>query len=76
MKIVENKLEEVGLYLGPINDIIIYYWDVGIHYYKPMVSTLNKLMNDLYKPAPNIYVVGEMLSDKQGWVEGAISPHY
>jgi len=45
-----------------------YYWPVGTHYYKPGIEKYNSLSN----PEPNIYVVGEMVSKKQGWVEGAL----
>jgi hypothetical protein len=45
-----------------------YYWPVGTHYYKPSISNYKSLNN----PEPNIYVVGEMVSKKQGWVEGAL----
>jgi hypothetical protein len=45
-----------------------YYWPVGTHYYKPEIEKYNSLSN----PEPNIYVVGEMVSKKQGWVEGAL----
>lgn len=45
-----------------------YYWPVGTHYYKPGIEKYNSLSN----PEKNIYVVGEMVSKKQGWVEGAL----
>jgi len=45
-----------------------YYWQVGTHYYKPSIANFKSLSN----PEPNIYVVGEMVSKKQGWVEGAL----
>ena len=32
------------------------------------VQIINKLIN----PYPNIYICGEIISKKQGWVEGAI----
>lgn len=45
-----------------------YYWPVGTHYYKPGIEKYNSLSN----PETNIHVVGEMVSKKQGWVEGAL----
>jgi hypothetical protein len=45
-----------------------YYWPVGTHYYKPSIANYKSLSN----PETNIYVVGEMVSKKQGWVEGAL----
>lgn len=56
-----------------IDDIFIKYWDEGVHYYKPHPKIeLQKLIKKLQNPIPNIYVGGEMLSLKQGWVEGCI----
>ena len=54
-----------------IDDIIIAFWDDGVHYYKP-TKNLDKTINQLSHPEKNIYVVGEMISYKQGWVEGCI----
>lgn len=59
--------------ISKIDDIELGYWDEGVHYYKPNIGTsINKLINKLSKPAKNIYVIGEIISKKQGWVEGAI----
>lgn len=56
-----------------IDDIEFAYWDEGIHYYYPQKDIkLNKIISNLSNPCDNIYVIGEMLSYKQGWVEGAI----
>ncbi len=61
----ESKVE------GHIDDVIIIFWDEGVHYYKP-TKNLDKTIKDLSHPEKNIYVVGEMVSYKQGWVEGCI----
>ncbi len=60
-----------------IDDIKTVYWDEGVHFYKPksglkVIEIIKKLSN----PAKNIYICGEMLSKKQGWVEGAIQSAY
>lgn len=56
-----------------IDDIEFAYWNEGIHYYYPQKDIkLNKIISNLSNPCDNIYVIGEMLSYKQGWVEGAI----
>jgi len=56
-----------------IDDIYVKYWDEGIHYIKPTKDIdLKTLIKKLQNPAPNFYVCGEMLSYKQGWVEGSI----
>jgi protoporphyrinogen oxidase len=70
IKIVSKYLEDFNV-KGTINNILIAYWDEGIHYYKP-TKDLHKTINKLSKPAKNVYVVGEIISYKQGWVEGAI----
>jgi hypothetical protein len=56
-----------------IDDIYVKYWDEGIHYIKPTKDIdLKTLIKKLQNPVPNFYVCGEMLSYKQGWVEGSI----
>jgi len=56
-----------------IDDINFVYWNEGIHYFYPQKNIkLNKLIKFLSHPTDNIYVCGEMLSYKQGWVEGSI----
>ncbi len=70
IKIVSKYLEELNV-KGTINDIVIAFWDEGVHYYKPN-KDLHKTIKTLSKPAKNVYVVGEIISYKQGWVEGAI----
>jgi protoporphyrinogen oxidase len=56
-----------------IDDIVVKYWDEGIHYIKPTKDVeLKTLIKKLQNPYPNFYVCGEMLSYKQGWVEGSI----
>ena len=56
-----------------VDDIYIHYWNDGVHSYKPFGSvsmkyTLKKLKN----PLKGIKVIGEIVSTKQGYVEGAI----
>lgn len=70
---VETELVKLPININKVDDVEIGYWDEGVHYYKPIVgTTLNKLIKKLSKPAKNIFVVGEIISKKQGWVEGAI----
>jgi hypothetical protein len=53
-----------------------YYWEIGTHYYSPLDRTQYKSRNQFIKeaqhPAENILVVGEVVSRKQGWTEGAL----
>jgi protoporphyrinogen oxidase len=56
-----------------IDDIEFVYWKEGIHYYYPQKNIkLKNIISNLSHPYDNIYVIGEMLSYKQGWVEGSI----
>ena len=56
-----------------IDDIKFVYWNEGIHYFTPTKkNTLKNIINKLSNPNDNIYVIGEMLSYRQGWVEGAL----
>jgi monoamine oxidase len=70
IEIVSDYLKEVNIE-GVINDIVIVYWEEGVHYYKP-TTDLEKTINLVSNPAPNVYAVGDMVSYKQGWVEGCI----
>jgi monoamine oxidase len=70
INIVSKYLEELNV-KGKIDDIVIAFWDEGVHYYKP-TKDIHKTIKKLAKPAKNVYVLGEIVSYKQGWVEGAI----
>ena len=52
----------------------IFYWRPGTHYFKPLDRKW-KSRNDFLKyaqnPLQNLFVVGEMVSNNQGWTEGA-----
>jgi len=73
IKIVQEKLEQVlPNNINKIEDIIIVTWDEGVHYYKPYSMNFDKLLNKLSHPMKGIYVVGELVSKKVGWVEGAV----
>ncbi len=70
ISVVSKYLEQLNV-KGKINDIVIAFWDEGVHYYKPS-KDIHKTIKKLAEPAKNIYVVGEIVSYKQGWVEGSI----
>jgi len=62
-----------------LDDMVDFYWDVGTHYYKPLKpvfhSTFPNRKDFIYEaqhPSDHVRVVGEMISLKQGWVEGAL----
>jgi monoamine oxidase len=55
--------------------MVDFYWDVGTHYYSPMKGAFknrNDFCKHLQRPKNDILVVGEAVSMKQGWVEGAL----
>ncbi len=73
INIVQKKLSELNININKVDDIYIAFWDEGVHYYKPHKNiTFNEILKKLSHPSKNVYVVGEIVSKKQGWVEGAI----
>jgi hypothetical protein len=73
IKKVENKLQNLNIGIDNVDDVEIGYWKEGVHYYKPFGSIkFDDLLKKLSKPYKNIFVIGEIVSKKQGWVEGAI----
>ena len=60
-------LENQVLYLTSIRS---FYWDIGTHYFTPYS---HDILSSIQHPVlDEIYVVGEMASHNQGWVEGAL----
>jgi len=52
-----------------------YYWPVGTHYYEPLgteFKTRKEFIKKAQHPHKNLFVVGEMISNNQGWVEGTL----
>jgi hypothetical protein len=53
-----------------------FYWDIGTHYYKPLdqskYRSRKQFIREAQNPEENIYIVGEVVSRKQGWSEGAL----
>ena len=59
-----------------IDDLIYFYWDIGTHYYEPLINynkNYKNFIKNIQHPADNILVVGEMVSNNQGWTEGALN---
>jgi hypothetical protein len=56
-----------------IDDIYIHYWDEGVHYFKPTNGQFETIHNKLMTPQENIYLCGEVISRRQGWVDGSLS---
>jgi hypothetical protein len=57
-----------------IKDMTHYYWENGTHYFKPYQNLYQT--NEFYKmitnPIKNLYVIGEMVAQKQGWIGGTL----
>jgi hypothetical protein len=52
-----------------------FYWEIGTHYYKPLKSVYknrSEFISKAQHPQKNMYVIGEVVSKHQGWVEGAL----
>ena len=58
-----------------IDDLIVFYWKIGTHFYKPLSKDFKsriEFINKAQHPDKNIYIVGEVVSINQGWVEGSL----
>jgi hypothetical protein len=56
-------------------DIKSFYWNIGTHYYSPLSTEFKNRKEYLEKiqhPENGMLVVGEAVSDDQGWSEGAL----
>jgi hypothetical protein len=69
---LKNEIKKLFNIQIEIDDILVKYWNEGIHYYKPCNLYVNEIIKKLQNPLKGFYVCGEMLSLKQGWVEGSI----
>jgi len=70
--ILKNEIKKIFDIEIEIDDIIIKYWEEGIHYFKPCGMHVEDIIKTLQNPLKGLYVCGEMLSVRQGWVEGSI----
>ncbi len=53
-----------------------FFWEEGTHYFKPLLNkwkSRDEFIDDAQHPKDNIWVIGELVAKKQGWVEGALS---
>ena len=75
-RLIEKSLgiQKDSLELISIKD---FYWPVGTHYYTPLDKSLyesrEEFIDKAQHPANGILVIGEVVSDDQGWTEGALS---
>lgn len=53
-----------------------YWWQEGTHYFTPLskeYKSRTDFINKIQRPDKNIFIIGEMVAKRQGWVEGALS---
>jgi len=57
-----------------ITALLDFYWPIGTHYYSPLPKDLpiNKYIDNVQHPLPDVLVVGEVVAANQGWTEGAL----
>jgi Flavin containing amine oxidoreductase/NAD(P)-binding Rossmann-like domain len=58
-----------------LENISEYYWSEGTHYFDPLrgiYKSRDYFLKIAQHPSENMWVVGEMVSKNQGWVEGAL----
>jgi hypothetical protein len=76
IKLLEELLEKsLNLQNIKILDMIHFWWDEGTHYYSPLCShfkSREEFIKKAQNPQENIFVIGEIVSLYQGWVEGAL----
>jgi hypothetical protein len=75
-KMTTNQLKKKIENMFDINvcDLKKFYWPCGTHIYGPLkyFKTREEFINVGQHPEPNVFVVGEWISDYQGWSEGAL----
>jgi hypothetical protein len=70
--IIYNLLINSNIPITKPDDIIIKFWETGIHYNNPGYNKeyKNELIKKLKKE--NIFVIGEAIADSHGWVNSAL----
>jgi len=73
---LENQLKKVlNIEDIKLSKITSYYHKIGTHYYKPLSKNYDTRLEFIKKaqnPDKNIYVIGEVVSENQGWVNSAL----
>ena len=70
--------KSLGITPGTLDLVAIkdFYWPIGTHYYKPLQDKYENRSSFIYEaqhPENGILVVGEVVSEAQGWTNGALS---
>ena len=78
-KFFEKQVEEaIGIIPNSLKILALkdFYWPIGTHYYEPLdlnkYENRNEFIKEAQHPESGILVVGEDVSRKQGWTEGAL----
>jgi len=69
----------VGIPDLKLTKIVGFYRDAGTHYYKPLNKTYSSRMEFIkqaQRPSKNIFVIGEVVSENQGWTNSALSTYH
>ena len=70
-----EKLLKVNFDIKGISNMKKFFWEEGTHYYKPLSNdwkSRKEFIKNAQRPDKNIFVVGECVAQKQGWVNGAL----
>jgi hypothetical protein len=79
-KLWARKIEDVfGIEKNTLEfeDMKEYIWHEGTHYYSPFlenkgIDNRNEFIYHAQRPMEGLWVVGELISRNQGWIEGAL----
>lgn len=58
-----------------LKKIKCFYWNIGTHYYKPLnnkYKNRKEFIDKCQNPENNLFIVGELISRNQGWIQGAL----
>ena len=53
-----------------------FFWEEGTHFFKPLQNkwkSRKEFLKEAQHPQENIWVIGEVVAEKQGWVEGSLN---
>jgi len=72
IEIIYKLLNNSNIKITKPNDIILHFWNTGVHYKKPHYNLEEKknLIKELKNE--NIIVIGEAIADSHGWVNSAL----
>lgn len=83
--LIQNHLNDLSktnpsANFGKVIDAKIKYWEEGIHFYLPVkrlkedkkIREREQMIKEYIYPTKKTFIVGEMVSMNQGWVEGGI----